>query len=72
MITSGVVDKSNYNYQLYDEDNDEENKLLIQVNDIKPKFLSGYTILSNHNLKIEIVKDPLSDISLWQKEEVIF
>ena len=67
MITSGVVDKSNYNYQLYDEDDDEENKLLIQVNDIKPKFLSGHIILSKQNQKIEIVKDPLSDISRMAK-----
>ena len=67
MITSGVIDKTNYNYQLYDDEDDEENKLLIQVNDIKPKFLSGYTILSKQNQKIEIVKDPLSDISRMAK-----
>ena len=67
MITSGVVEKSNYNYQLYDDDDDEENKLLIQVNDIKPEFLSGYTIQSKQNQKIEIVKDPLSDISRMAK-----
>ena len=67
MITSGVVEKFNYNYQLYDDEDDEENKLLIQVNDIKPQFLSGYTILSKQNQKIEIVKDPLSDISRMAK-----
>ena len=67
MITSGVVEKFNYNYQLYDDEDDEENKLLIQVNDIKPEFLSGYTILSKQNQKIEIVKDPLSDISRMAK-----
>jgi len=70
MITSGVVDKSNYNYQLYDEDDEEYNKMLIQVNDINPKFLSGYTILSDklhQNNKIEIVKDPASDISRLAK-----
>ena len=67
MITSGVVEKFNYNYQLYDDEDDEENKLLIQVNDIKPNFLSGYTILSKQAQKIEIVKDPLSDISRMAK-----
>ena len=67
MITSGVIEKTNYNYQLYDDEDDEENKLLIQVNDIKPKFLSGYKILSKQNQKIEIVKDPLSDISRMAK-----
>ncbi|MBO6243086.1 MAG: DEAD/DEAH box helicase, partial [Clostridia bacterium] len=67
MITSGVVEKSNYNYQLYDDEDDEENKLLIQINDIKPKFLSGHVILSKQNQKIEIVKDPLSDISRMAK-----
>jgi len=70
MITSGVVDKSNYNYQLYDEDDEEYNKMLIQVNEINPKFLSGYTILSDklhQNNKIEIVKDPDSDISRLAK-----
>ena len=66
MITSGVVEKSNYNYQLYDED-EEDNKLLIQVNDIKPKFLSGHIILTKQNQKIEIVKDPMSDISRMAK-----
>ena len=67
MITSGVVEKFNFNYQLYDDEDDEENKLLIQVNDIKPNFLSGYTILSKQAQKIEIVKDPLSDISRMAK-----
>ena len=70
MITSGVVEKSNYNYQLYDDEDEEYNKMLIQVNDINPKFLSGHTILSeklHHNNKIEIVKDPTSDISRLAK-----
>ena len=70
MITSGVVDKSNYNYQLYDDEDDEYNKMLIQVNDVNPKFLSGHTILSeklHQNNKIEIVKDPASDISRMAK-----
>ena len=70
MITSGVVEKSNYNYQLYDDEDEEYNKMLIQVNDINPKFLSGYNILSeklHHTNKIEIVKDPTSDISRLAK-----
>ena len=70
MITSGVVEKTNFNYQLYDEDDEEYNKMLIQVNDINPKFLSGHTILSeklHQNNKIEIVKDPSSDISRMAK-----
>ena len=68
MITSGVVDKTNYNYRLYDDDDEEENKLLIQVNNnVKPKFLSGYTISSKENQNIEIEKDPMSDISRMAK-----
>ena len=70
MITSGVVEKSNYNYQLYDDEDEEYNKMLIQVNEINPKFLAGYTILADklhQNNKIEIVKDPSSDISRLAK-----
>ena len=70
MITSGVVEKTNFNYQLYDDEDEEYNKMLIQVNDINPKFLSGHTILSeklHQNNKIEIVKDPSSDISRMAK-----
>ena len=70
MITSGVVEKSNYNYQLYDDEDEEYSKMLIQVNDINPKFLAGYNILADklhQNNKIEIVKDPSSDISRLAK-----
>ena len=60
MITSGVVEKTNFNYQLYDDEDEEYNKMLIQVNDINPKFLSGHTILSEklhqNNNYIRIIK----------------
>ena len=68
MITSGVVENSKSNFELYeDEDIEESNKLLIQLNNAQPKFLSGYTIFAKQNKINEIVKDPASELAKMAK-----
>jgi pre-mRNA-splicing factor ATP-dependent RNA helicase DHX38/PRP16 len=63
MINSGAVKIKRDPNETNDLDEDDECRVLIQVNDIKPPFLDGRIIFTTQMDPIQIVRDPNSEMS---------
>jgi pre-mRNA-splicing factor ATP-dependent RNA helicase DHX38/PRP16 len=52
---------------ILDEDN-EENRVILMVHDLKPPFLDGNTKYTNQISQIQVVKDSNSDMAILAKK----
>ena len=65
LINSGIfrmATASNQNEQ------DEENRVILMVHDLKPPFLDGNTQFSTNMETVQVVKDPNSDMAILAKK----
>ena len=60
----GVLDGMNMGADYVEE---EENKLMVIVEDVKPPFLKEDTIFTTQTQSVQVVKDPTSDIAILAK-----
>jgi pre-mRNA-splicing factor ATP-dependent RNA helicase DHX38/PRP16 len=65
MLTSGVFKVNDIRVDFNEE---EENRVMLMVHDIKPPFLSGKIVYTTQNGPIQVVKDPTSDIALLARK----
>ena len=52
----------------FDEDEEEENRVILMVHDLKPPFLDGRIQYSTQMGAIQVVKDPNSDMAILAKK----
>ena len=65
MLTSGVFKLNEIKIDFNEED---ENRVVLMVHDIKPPFLSGKIVYTTQNGPIQVVKDPTSDFALLARK----
>jgi len=65
MLTSGVFKVNDIRVDFNEE---EENRVMLMVHDIKPPFLSGKIVYTTQSGPIQVVKDPTSDIALLARK----
>ena len=65
MLTSGVF---RINEIRVDYDEDEDNRVVLMVHDIKPPFLEGHVVFTTQTEPVSIVKDPTSDMAILAKK----
>ena len=69
MLTSGIVQRSGYQVNPDDEDEDhDENRVHLLVHDIKPPFLDGRMVFTKQLEGINPVKDPTSDLAVFARK----
>lgn len=52
----------------YEDEDEEENRVILMVHDLKPPFLDGRTQYSTQMGAIQVVKDPNSDMAILAKK----
>ena len=65
MMTSGIFRVNNIRFDL---EEDDDKRVVLMVHDIRPPFLTGKRVYSGQNQKIQIVKDPNSDMAHISKK----
>lgn len=65
MKTSGLFKINNLRF---DAEEDDEQRAILMVHDIRPPFLDGKSFFTEKSDKIEIVKDPNSDMAKFSKQ----
>jgi pre-mRNA-splicing factor ATP-dependent RNA helicase DHX38/PRP16 len=65
LINSGIFKVSTANNEGAE---DEENRVMLMVHDLRPPFLDGKTQFSTNMETIQVVKDPNSDMALLAKK----
>jgi len=65
MLTSGVFKVNEIKLDFNEE---EDNRVVLTVHDIKPPFLSGKIVYTTQTEQIQVVKDPTSDFALLARK----
>ena len=65
MLTSGVFKVNEIKLDFNEE---EENRVVLAVHDIKPPFLSGKIVYTTQTGAVQVVKDPTSDFAILSRK----
>jgi pre-mRNA-splicing factor ATP-dependent RNA helicase DHX38/PRP16 len=64
LVSSGVFRMAG----VEEDDDHEQNRVMLMVHELKPPFLDGNTVYTTQVSQIQVVKDPLADMSILAKK----